>query len=584
MRTAYIEKRYSCILNPPLKRGVFFGSAKMTQNAAISFEIPPASPPPVPYARFWLALACLVIYGKFLNNPLIFDDMHSVQTDKFLNAYSWMFDFTLRWFSYATFSWTHKLFGINLSWHRIVNLALHVAVVLSLYALLQRIFKAVLTNDSEEWHSSARIAFWGALIFAVHPVAVYATGYLIERSIVMATLFSILTLTCFLRGLLGEGWKWFFFAGLCYFLAVFSKEHAVMLPFALMAMVLLLRDDRIVNFRKLIIPFIGYIAIALLITLKTKGMLGAAYEPNVAGVIAGLSRESGNVTGANAHQLSILLQCYGFFKYLLFWLLPYVGWMSIDLQQKFPAGLLQWPETLGLVAFCLYPLVVVHLLRQGGKKGLLGFALLFPWLMFFTEFVAIRIVESLVLYRSYLWMACLPLALPMVMGKSHAKTREDWIMAAIVCVLTVSAWNRLNTFSDNIALWGDVIDTLPDIKSQNLYRPYLNRGTYKFLQDRDGEAISDFNKALEYDPNNATVYASRGGSKAKLGMKLEAYHDFNRAIELDPKNALAYQNRGLVQVEMGNYEQGLADINKALELDPTSPIVQRTLAAVRALK
>lgn len=426
----------------------------MTQNSVPSFGYSPSVPIiAVPYARFWLILACVVIYGKFLNNPLIFDDMHSVQTEQFLNAYSWMFNFTLRWFSYATFSWTHKLFGLNISWHRIFNLALHIAVVLSLYAFLQRIFKAALTEQSEEWQNSARIAFWGALIFAVHPVAVYATGYLIERSIVMATLFCILALTFFLRGLLGEGWKWFVFAGICYFVAVFSKEHAVMLPFALAATVLLLRGDSIVNYKKLIFPFIGYIAIAFLITLKTKGMLGAAYEPNVANIIAGLSRESaGSSTGANVHQLSILLQCYGYFKYLLFWLLPYVGWMSIDLQQKFPAALLQWPETLGLVAFCIYPLFVIHLLRQGGKKGLLGFALLFPWLMFFTEFVAIRIVESLVLYRSYLWMACLPLALPMVIGKPLLKAREDMILAAIVCVLAVSAWNRLHTFSDNIAL------------------------------------------------------------------------------------------------------------------------------------
>lgn len=556
----------------------------MTQSAESSPAIPSAPPSGVPYARLWLILACVLVYGKFLNNPLLFDDMHSVGNEAFLNGYSWMFDFTLRWFSYATFSWTHKLFGVNISWHRIVNLGLHAAVVLALYAFLERTFTAALTDKSAERQDGGRIAFWGALIFAVHPVAVYGVGYLIERSIVMATLFSILALLSFLKGLQGEGGKWFALAALCYFLAVFSKEHAVMLPFALVAMAYMLRGNSKVNYRQLILPFVSYIAIALLVTLKTKGMLGATYEPNIASVISSMTREAPSVTGANVHQLSALLQSYSFFKYLLLWLLPYVGWMSIDLQQKFPAALLQWPETLGLLAFCAYPIFALYLLRQGGKKGLLGYALLFPWLMFFTEFVAVRIVESFVLYRSYLWMVCMPLALPALLGKTGTIAKQTAVMAAIVAVLTVSAWNRLNTLSDGIALWGDVIDKLPQIKSQNLYRPYLNRGTYKFLQNRDGEAISDFNKALEFDPENATIYASRGGSKAKLGMKLEAYYDFNRAIELDPKNPLAHQNRGIVQIEMGNYEQGIADLAKAAELDPTNPIFQRTLEFARGMK
>ena len=53
----------------------------------------------------------------------------------------------------------------------------------------------------------------------------------------------------------------------------------------------------------------------------------------------------------------------------------------------------------------MHPLLPVTLIWRGGRLGLLGFALLAPWLLFATELSAVRIQEQFVLYRSYLWMA-----------------------------------------------------------------------------------------------------------------------------------------------------------------------------------
>ena len=46
----------------------------------------------------------------------------------------------------------------------------------------------------------------------------------------------------------------------------------------------------------------------------------------------------------------------------------------------------------------------------------------------------------------------------------------------------------------------------------------------------------------------------------------QAIVDFDRAIELEPNLALAYANRGRAHAELGDFEQAIADLTKALSL------------------
>ena len=50
--------------------------------------------------------------------------------------------------------------------------------------------------------SPSWLAFFGALIFALHPAAVYAVAYLNQRSTLMATLFTLVMWRLFLEGLI----------------------------------------------------------------------------------------------------------------------------------------------------------------------------------------------------------------------------------------------------------------------------------------------------------------------------------------------------------------------------------------------
>lgn len=514
-------------------------------------------------AGLLLILAITLVYGRFFYNPPVFDDLNLLTNDLALQGYGHsFFTFNVRWFPYATFGWVHNLAGMNFVWHRLVSLLLHAATVLALYRFLALLFQTTIKSPEAD-----RLAFWGAMIFAVHPAAVYAAGYLIERTIVMATLFSVLALYAFLKGLTGGKKRWLYFSTLLYFLAVFSKEHAVMLPAAIAAMTLLVRRPSLGLLREMAAPVTLFFAIAILIVLKSKGVLGQPYEPFAASMLAAMSENHAGLNIEHAYPLSILMEGLLFFKYLGLWLLPYVGWMSIDLRAEFPSGFFSWPYTFGFLAFVTYPFFALKLLLRGGKYGLTGFALLFPWLMFLPEFAAIRIQEPLVLYRSYLWMLALPALLPVVAGRLSPRM-ENMVLAIVVILLAVSAWNRLETFSDDLLLWNDAVTKYPNDQVPGAERGFINLGAACAKHGFFTNAYANNDRAIAINPKSFMAYSNRASSNVKLMRYQEAINDASKAIEINPEYAGAYSNRGVAQSRLERHREAIADHDRALALDP----------------
>ena len=106
----------------------------------------------------------------------------------------------------------------------------------------------------------------------------YAAGYVVQRSILMATLFALLTQLAYVRGLLSGQVRWLVLAAVAYFLAVFSKEHSVMVLALLAAQTVLLRSQVRASARTLWLAWAAFFSIGLLIVLRAKGVFGAPYE------------------------------------------------------------------------------------------------------------------------------------------------------------------------------------------------------------------------------------------------------------------------------------------------------------------
>lgn len=515
-----------------------------------------------------LGLAILALYGNFLSNPLVFDDY---------SYFGWTVDdpiaavgIGLRWLSVSTFGWVRELFGSNLAWQRGVNFAIHIANVTLLYFLLLELFDAIFA--ARPHHINAAFAFVASLCFALHPVSVYAVAYLAQRTLLLATLFSLLTWLLFLRGVMRERFSLQAASCATYFLAVLSKEHAIMVPGLLLVLLLLVRRPSWPLFVRLAPVMIGHIVIALFTYLQVKagGVVGKAYEPDASSLLAELS-----VDPLQAHALSVLTQCALYFKYLALWVLPYPGWMSVDMLEPLARNFWSMPRIVFVAGFFLYPVVGVALLLRRGYLGLLGFVMLGPWLLFATELSAVRVQETFVLYRSYLWMPCLFAALPLVFLKVNVR------VAMLVCltlamVLASASWNRLTSFSASVLLWDDALRLAQGgEQTSRLGRMHYNRGVAHLTARRFPQAIVDFDAGAKYLPNVSLVFNDRAMAYLGLGHHERALQDFNRAVILDPNYYDPYLGRAQVHEALGNISAARRDYASACYIGVESACAKR---------
>ena len=515
--------------------------------------------------RGWiLSLVTVVcmLYLPFLGSPFVFDDLTfffgGVAGEY---AHSW-FHFDLRWLPYATLGWTEMLFS-NVVTHffRLGNLLIHAANVILLFYLLRQLTSAVIGRNE---NASAVIwgAWLGALIFALHPVAVYATGYVVQRSILMATFFALVTQLAYLRGLLSGKSGWLALAVASYFLAVFSKEHSVMTLALLATETVLLRDRLQVARPVLGWAWAGFAGVALLIILIAKGVFGTPYEA----MAAALFEQQGVVgSGLTLHLLSVLTQAGLFFKYLLLWLLPNPAWMSVDMRVPFISSLSSWQGWLGAAGFLAYGYASLRLLLRGGVRGLIGLALLYPWLQFWLEFSSIRVQEPFVLYRSYLWMPGLLLLIPLLLLRWPGR-RTVFVLGLAALLLVPLAVNRLWVFADSYRLWNDAVRLLPDERVPGADRIFFNRGQAAAGRGKLAEAIADFQKAAELSPQYAPVRFELGWTYAITGRYQDAMVEFDAAIANDAKYASAYYGKAMLLKMRHEDKQAAEYMEKSCEL------------------
>ncbi len=97
---------------------------------------------------------------------------------------------------------------------------------------------------------------------------------------------------------------------------------------------------------------------------------------------------------------------------------------------------------------------------------------------------------------------------------------------------------------------------------------YAGRGLAHFYTNHWDEAIADYDRALSLKPNQASTHLNRGLAYHAKSQFDKALADYNRTIDLDPTGALGYNNRGESYRLKGQLDKAMADYNRALELNP----------------
>jgi len=513
-------------------------------------------------AAFALAVAALTaaLYVPFLGNPLVFDDKIFFSGHRFAYYATHPLGLDLRLPPYFSLALTQVLSG-GIAAQRVVSLILHVGCALALYKLLVDLQRMAL-RPAPEADVSLRAGI-GAAAFALHPVAVYGAAYLVQRSIVMAALFGLLSAILFLRGLRSGSHADALSAALLYSLAVLSKEHAVLLPAAILPAVVLAQSPRRFALRHAAIYLAACAPAAIFVTLRSLGVIGGVYEEGVGAIAAQVSAASGEDLLQHPLALSAVTQAGLFFKYLVLWLWPDPSAMSIDLRVDFAAGWSPAWIAAKVAGFAAFGALGVALLVRRGAPGLAGFGLLYAWVLFFVEFTAVRFQEPFVLYRSYLWgpgIVCAAAA-----ALSYVPRRAATVTGVLAgAALAFAAHDRLVTFSQPLLLWEDAAAKLPDAPvpwgSRTLYglgREYLYAG-------QPAKAIEATERCVRLYPKTVQCIYARGAVHLQMREYGRAVETFKRALALAPDSGIIYHRLGLALECLGRADEAKASYREAL--------------------
>lgn len=152
-------------------------------------------------------------------------------------------------------------------------------------------------------------------------------------------------------------------------------------------------------------------------------------------------------------------------------------------------------------------------------------------------------------------------------------------------VLGGIAWSQLSTNRDNEALnhyndgvnhyaagqtdlalsdYNKAIEVNPDLELA-----HLNRGLIYYDKAEYDLALADFNQAIKLTPNDDKAFNDRGLVYFQKKEYDLALADFDQAIQLNLNSAMSYSNRGLIYTSKNEYDLAISDLNKAITLDPS---------------
>lgn len=566
-----------------------------------------------------VGLLTVAVYTLGLGNTLVFDDARLTDGTIYGGPYGGLLNFKQRMLSYGSFVWVNALAPDNIALQRAVNLALHLATVAALYALFGRLLRLIQPNTPEATAPAGLSpALRAGLVvgtawFALAPVAVYGVGYLIQRSIVMATLFSALACYAWVRGLEERRPAWLVAAVVSYVAAVLSKEQSFLLAGLSVPLYVFVARPQWQRVALVAggagLALAGALAVLLMVYPH---LLGRVFDETSQQLVAQLNTQRPGLAD-QVYPLSVLNQTALFFYYGFLWLVPVVGWMSIDMRPPFPLGFdspLHLAGALGYVL--LLGASVWAVLRRSDVLGFMGLCLLFPLVLFWTEFATVWVQDPMVLYRSYLWAMPLPGLVAVVLAGSGFSNKTLYGFGlAVALVFAALGAERVQSMKTPLTVWTDAIEKIDAKGPANAvgrYRAHMNRGAQyldRFSADlattdfrnaqalgeptggalfnmgvasqvlkKHADALSQFEQAEKADFNDGPLYYHRGESLLALGRLDAAAQAYTQATlkELPPAVALQSHVRlAEAHMRLGRYAEAAQAFEAAMKLDPTTP-------------
>lgn len=564
----------------------------------------PAESRTLPTTRRWLPAVALAVaiglaYANTFSVPFVFDDVAAITQNPSLSGLGTALfppaglSTTGRPLVNLSLALNHAISGESPRSYHALNLALHLGNSLLLFALLRLTFRR-LANVSDPAQSELA-ALAATAVWALHPLHTAAVTYVMQRSELLVSGCSLLTVYAFARshepGLRPHLWR-ALSVGAC-LAGMACKEVMVTAPVAV-----LLYDGLIVStsVRSALRARPGYYAALAATWLLLAGLLlGTDARGASAGFGAGVAWLDYALT--QVHAVALYLR-------LAIW----------PASQVFDYGdnLCAAPATLLLPGLVLALLLAgtAWALRRAPALGL-GATWFFLLLAPTTSFVPIA-TQTMAEHRVYLALAG-PIAAGTFLLHRAFPHSARFALLALALVLGITTFTRNADYRSASALWRDTVDKIPTNA-----RAHYNLGISLLVAgpERNAEqAIAEMRATLRLDPGHAFAPAKLGATLLELGRFAEAMEPLSaavrqhpddgtlryqlagallasgriaeaephlaEAVRRDPTHAAAHYNYGRALTDLGQYDAALIHFETAARLDPSDASARANAARLR---
>ena len=475
-----------------------------------------------------IIIAAVIAYSNLYRNDFInFDDNlyitenAHVKSGLSLEGVKWAFDFEekegIYWhpFTWLALMGIHRLFGLSSTAFHLANLFIHILNSLLLLFILKRMTGSI-------WPSA-----FVAMLFALHPLNVESVAWAVEIKTVSSTLFGLLTIYLYISYVGNRDAKRYAAALTCFCVSLMFKPMLVTLPF-----VLLLLDwwplgrvvtskgaeARLSRFKALVIekvPFVLLSVFSVAIAVLSLKHLSRIEETSYPGL---------------AYRLENAVVSYAVYMFKM--ILP----TNLAVFYPNPPAYAVWKPA-GAVMLLLSGSFLVTKSARKRPYLLVGWlwylAVLFPMIGLVRAGLWPQIADRFTYVPMMGLFIMTAWGIPELLNKwqptrfpTPRKETLFALSALILLSLSIVTRTQVGYWRNSIALYDHSLKSSPSDLS------HYNRGTAYSELGNQRQAISDFDRAIEINPNLARAYNNRGTAYGKLGNHRQAISDFDRAIEI----------------------------------------------------
>jgi tetratricopeptide (TPR) repeat protein len=494
----------------------------------------------------------------------------------------------IRMISYAV---DYHFWELNPLGYHITNIIFYILTCIMVYFAVLHL--SIHLREKAYSESHRRVALFGSLLFAAHPVHVEAVTWMVGRKEVLQGFFFFLAFYSYLKGRGDEGAKKIIYLSIVLvslLLAVLSKPSAVVFPAVIILYEITLAEEKSLNFIK---KHWVFLSAALLVSgIFTFILMKVMFEAG------GIKYYRGSDISSN-----ILLCLYVFFqsiKLLIFTINYSAAYSFIVNMPVFSMKNI----ILILITVSLFVFGVLSL----RKTKVIFFSLFFFFITLLPYLNIIPIstlkADRYVFIASFAYVFLIGIVFDRLYAYQHKKFSQGFfkLLSVVIFFFVLAGYSfmtiRQNTiWKNSYTLWTDAVEKNPESSTANAlmgvvymdlgmdkdavkylekavqlipydYQSHNNLGIVYGNLDEPEKATNAFAAAMWLKPDDDTI-------KINLSVFYQRQKDYKKAEEVlkyllskNPQNANLHYRLGLIYKDAGHYETAISAMLKSMELAP----------------